>query len=226
MFAASSNYTFAQTWRPMGSDTQPATDVAAAAEAIRTILKSQYHASLAMLGETIRRCPDEIWFARDHLNAFWQIAYHTLFFAHAYMQPTQEDFKPWEGHQADVQNPDAIPGPPDPDSTVPLIPEPYSRDEVLKYWAICDAMVNDAVDAIDVLSPDSGFWRYPIPKLEHQLVNIRHIQHGAAQLADRLRAAAGIGIDWAGARRARAAESPAAQPAATSPTEASPAEAS
>jgi hypothetical protein len=61
-------------------------------------------------------------------------------------------------------------------------------------------MIDGAVDAMDVLASGSGFSWYPIPKLEHQVVNIRHIQHGAAQLADRVRAAADAGVDWVGAR--------------------------
>jgi hypothetical protein len=60
-------------------------------------------------------------------------------------------------------------------------------------------MVDDAIDALDLHSPESGFSWYRVSKLEHQIVNIRHIQHGAAQLADRLRSAAGVGIDWVGA---------------------------
>jgi antitoxin (DNA-binding transcriptional repressor) of toxin-antitoxin stability system len=38
-------------------------------------------------------------------------------------------------------------------------------------------------------------------KLEHQLVNIRHIQHHTAQLMDRLRASEDIGVKWVGAGR-------------------------
>jgi len=72
---------------------------------------------------------------------------------------------------------------------------------VLEYWSFCDGMIDGIVDAMDVLSPESGFWWYPIPKIEHQIVNIRHIQHHTAQLADRVRTAANVGIDWVGARR-------------------------
>jgi hypothetical protein len=43
-------------------------------------------------------------------------------------------------------------------------------------------------------------------KLEHQFVNIRHIQLHGAQLADRLRSAADIGIKWVGGRPAVASE--------------------
>jgi hypothetical protein len=72
---------------------------------------------------------------------------------------------------------------------------------VLEYWIVCDQMVDTAVDAIDLPSQESGFSWYPIPKLEHQLVDIRHIQHHAAQLADRIRASADIGIRWVSHRR-------------------------
>jgi hypothetical protein len=176
-------------------------------EALRTILKSQYHATLTMLRETIQRCPDDVWFSTEHVNAFWQIAYHALFFAHLYLQPNEAAFRSWEHHQADVQNPDGIGGPPDPNSTRPLIPEPYTKAEVLAYWSVCDQMVDSAVDALDLQSPDSGFHWYKVPKLEHQIVNIRHIEHHMAQLADRLRSSSGIGIQWVGARRGTKATS-------------------
>lgn len=176
------------------------TTEAAPDAAIRAALTSQYHAALAMLGDGIRKCPDTLWYSDAHATACWQIAYHTLFFTHLYIQVNEAAFRPWEGHRADNQYPDGIAGPPDPESDLPLLPEPYTKDEVLAYWQFCDDMVNSAVDEMDVLTAESGFHWYPIPKLEHQIVNIRHIQHGAAQLADRLRAAADVGVDWAGAR--------------------------
>jgi hypothetical protein len=173
----------------------------ASESALRTSLKSQYHAGLAMLHEAIVKCPDAVWASDAHKNAFWQIAYHTLFFTHLYLQPTVADFRPWKGHQGNVQHEDGIPGPADPKSTLPLVPSPYSKDDVLAYWGIVDGMVDAAVDALDLASPESGFYWYPIPKLEHQLVNLRHLQHHTAQLADRLRAAEDIGVRWVGSRR-------------------------
>ncbi|MEX2582950.1 MAG: hypothetical protein WD766_06740, partial [Gemmatimonadota bacterium] len=71
--------------------------------ALRGILKSQYHATLAMLRETIERCPDELWYGDDHPNACWQIAYHALYFTHLYLQPNEAAFRPWEHHQSRVQ---------------------------------------------------------------------------------------------------------------------------
>ncbi len=61
-------------------------------------------------------------------------------------------------------------------------------------------MVDGAVDALDLHNPQCGFPWYKTSKLEHQMVNLRHLQHHAAQLADRLRAALDIGIRWVGAR--------------------------
>lgn len=167
-------------------------------DAALAALKSQYHAALAMLGEAIEKCPDDLWASDRHTNRCWQVAYHTLFFAHFYSMPEEAAFTPWEGHRTGCQYPDAIPGPPDPESDLPLLPPPYSKDECRAYWSFCKEHVDGWLDAVDLASAESGFYWYPIPKLEHLLVNLRHIQHGAAQLADRLRAHSDVGVDWKG----------------------------
>jgi hypothetical protein len=167
---------------------------------LRTMLKSQYHAALAMLRETIEQCPEQLWVSDKHTNQFWQVAYHTLFFAHLYLLKDEASFEGWAGHQRDVQHPDGIAGPPDPKSPLPLIPRPYTKAETLAYWSICDQMVDAAIDRMDLESSDCGFHWYKMPKFEHQLVNLRHIQHHTAQLTDRLRSSLGIGTRWVGAR--------------------------
>jgi hypothetical protein len=165
---------------------------------LRDTFKRQYRAGLVMLLDATERCPDRLWDDATPTNAFWQIAYHTLFFTHFYLAPREAAFRPWAGHQGDVQHADGIAGPPAPGDTRPLLPTPYSKDDVAAYVAHVDAILDEAVDALDLLSPDSGFWWYRIPKLEHQLVNLRHLQHHAAQLADRVRAATGSGVEWVG----------------------------
>jgi len=168
---------------------------------VRAALKSQYHAALGMLRQTIEQCPDDLWLSTEHKNAYWQVAYHVLYFAHLYLMPDEAAFRPWKGHQSDVQHPDGIPGRADPNSSFPLIPKPYTKSQVLAYWSICDETVDPALDTLDLNSADSGFSWYKMPKLEHQIVNIRHIQHHMAQLADRLRFATDTGTRWIGARR-------------------------
>jgi len=168
----------------------------ASQHAMKSALKSQYHAGLAMLRQAVEECPDALWEDETPTNAFWQIAYHALFFTHLYLMPRLEDFRPWPGHQSDVQHEDGIPGPADPESELPLIPDPYSRKDVLAYCDFCEALVDEAVDALDLDSPESGFHWYLVPKVEHQLVNLRHMQHHTAQLADRLRSTVDRGVRW------------------------------
>lgn len=169
---------------------------------LKNALKSQYHASFAMLRDTIERCPDDLWLSTAPRNAYWQIAYHVLFFTHLYLMPDEAAFVPWKGHQSQVQHPNGIGGPPDPNSKLPLLANPYTKAEALDYLQICDRMVDEAVDQLDLDSPSCGFYWYKMSKLEHQFVNIRHLQHHTAQLADRLRAATDTGVRWVGGKLA------------------------
>src|SRR6185503_7903444 len=142
------------------------TQTSVATDEIRKIIKSQYHASLAMLRETIDRCPAELWMSSASTNAFWQIAYHAAFFAHLYLLTNAQAFRPWAEHQSDTQNEDGLPGPPDPKSSLPLIPKPYTQTQVLTYLDITDRMVDEAVNSVDVHSPDCGFpWYKGVNKL-------------------------------------------------------------
>jgi hypothetical protein len=178
-----------------------------ATEMLRTAFKSQYHAALAMLKDAIERCPDELWVSGEYLNPYWRIAYHTLYFTHLYLQPHVAAFRPWEHHQTGIQDMDDVPAPPEilELTELPHRPPrtglPYTKTQVLAYWNVCELMIDDAVDALDLLSAESGFSWYKVSKTEHQIVNIRHIQHHTAQLGDRLRKEENIGIDWVGARR-------------------------
>jgi hypothetical protein len=162
---------------------------------MRSALKSQYHAALAMLRQAVDRCPDELWTAAGHPSPFWQVAYHAVFFTHLYLQPDEEAFRPWELHREEYQFLGNVPWPP---YCPPKLGEPYSKSQVLEYWRVCDAMVDAAVDQLDLEAEECGFWWYKMPKLEHQMMNIRHIQHHAAVLADRLPADIAEALDWVG----------------------------
>ena len=176
-------------------------------EALRAVLKSQYHATLAMLRQAVERCPDDLWTSREAENPFWRVAYHTLYYTHLYLQPRAEDFRAWEHHQTNIQHMDDIPAPPEIEAVLepahrpPQTGAPYAKAEILAYWDVCDAMVDAAVEALDLMSPRSGFSWSGASKMEHQVSSVRHIQHHTAQLSDRLRAATGAGVDWVGSRR-------------------------
>jgi hypothetical protein len=172
---------------------------------IPATLKSQYHATLAMLRQAIEACPETLWHERMGPSAPWQIAYHALYFTHLYLQTHLDAFEPWEGHQTGIQHEDGFSGPtPDHvDPALPELPDPYTKAQVLAYWEHCDRMVDTWVDEMDLASPDSGFFWYRVSKLEHQLINLRHLAHHTGQLADRVRVGADHGIRWIGARPPR-----------------------
>ena len=153
---------------------------------LKPALKGQYHAALDMLKGAIEACPDSLWVGGRPPRSFWRLAYHTLFFTHMYLQIRYEDFKPWELHRDEVESDQ---------ERERLDARPYSREEILTYWGLVDSMVDPQLDAIDLSSTESGFSFYKIPKLDHIILNIRHIQEHAGQLRDRL-LEAGIDQKW------------------------------
>ena len=119
------------------------------------MLKSQYHAALTMLRDAIEQCPDAEWVSRHHKNAFWQVAYHVLFFTHLYLQQNETTFVLWSQHHGDD---DGTRG------------EPYSRAQVLEYWSFVD----QAVDGGFARSRKPGEW---IPVVQHVQARASAGQH-------------------------------------------------
>ncbi|HLJ93513.1 MAG TPA: DinB family protein [Gemmataceae bacterium] len=163
---------------------------------IRSALKSQYRAALKMLHEVIEKCPDGMWNdPADHAAPFWRVAYHTLFYTHFYLQQTQEAFRPWARHCEEAEFISSVPWEP---HRPPKTCEPFTRNDLLEYCNECLAMIDVGVDTLDLSAPQCGFPWYKMSVLEHQIVNIRHLQHHTAALASRLRREACIGIHWVG----------------------------
>jgi hypothetical protein len=153
---------------------------------LKPALKGQYHAALDMLRGAIEACPDSIWLGGVPPRSFWRLAYHTLFFTHLYLQVQMDDFVAWELHRDEVESDE---------ERERLDATPYSRAEILAYWDLVDAMVDPQIDLVDLNSKESGFSWYSIPKLDHILLNMRHVQEHAGQLRDRL-LEAGIDQRW------------------------------
>jgi hypothetical protein len=163
----------------------------------RKIIKSQYHAALKMLEEAIFNCPDSLWDHPAHINRFWHTAFHALFYTHLYLQPTEEDFIPWEKHESSFRS---LADNASPDEGVKHAREPYRKDELLEYLALCLDEVSRQVDILD-LEAASGFYWLPFNKLELQFYNIRHIQHHTGELYNRLEAEEGLELDWVGLQK-------------------------
>jgi hypothetical protein len=152
---------------------------------VSAVLKSQYRAALSMMQQAIERCPDALWLSKEgHDCPYWQIAFHALFFTHFYLQKNESSMTRWAKHRGENDEMGAPTG------------EPYTKAEMIEYLEFCRGMLDGALAAMDLASPDCGFPWYTQGKLEHQINNIRHLQHHAAQLGDRLRGATGKGLDW------------------------------
>ena len=163
-------------------------------DTMKRVLKSQYLAALEMLRRAIRRCPETLWDDPAFKNRFWRVAYHTLFYADLYLSRSEKEFKPWEKHRDEVNFLGAIPWKPKGRAKKFA---PYSRKEVLEYLQRVAESVEARVESVDLNEP-SGFSWLRFSKLELQIYNIRHIQHHAAQLIERVRQGTGKGVEWVG----------------------------
>jgi len=161
----------------------------------KALIRSQYHATLDMLEEAIRTCPESLWADTSYTNAFWHVAYHAVFYTHLYLSDSLEGFVSWSKGRPEYEFlGDSLPWAP---QQKPNIGEPYTADEVLEYMTFCRQVVEDTIPTVD-LEAASGFEWLPFTKLELQFYNIRHTQHHTGQLSERLRKSAGTGIGWVG----------------------------
>ena len=145
----------------------------------KQVIQSQYLAALAMLKQVIVKCPPSIWDAAGDNFKFWSKSYHTMYYAHLYLQNSEKDFVQWEKHH-------------DPDGGVP-----FTKDEILEYLSFVEKQVMEQVPTTD-LEAESGFHWYPVNKLEMQFINIRHIQQHAGELFECLGTRENIKLDWVG----------------------------
>ena len=148
---------------------------------------SQFLAALEMLRNAITACPETLWDRPADQNRFWHVAYHTLFYAHLYLQKARESFRPWAKHRQGHERFDRPPTDPG--------YEPYSKADLLEYLEFCWQEVRDRTAQLDPEAP-SGFHWLPFSKLETHLYNIRHVQQHTGELMERL-GQAGIEVkDW------------------------------
>jgi hypothetical protein len=160
---------------------------------VRAALKTQHHAALGMLRQTIELSPDDLWTSEAHPNRFWHVVYHALFYGHLYLVQNEKAFTPWEHHREEHQFLGKVPWPPHHEVR---LGEPYAKEDLLAYLDEVDGMVDPVVADLDLDTEDCGFWWYDLPKLDHELLCIRHTQHHVGQLAERLRVEAGLGLEW------------------------------
>ena len=135
---------------------------------IKSILQSQYLASLAMLKQAVIKCPPDAWDNPQDRDKFWFVTYHTLRYTHIYLKAQDKGFPRWEARRHSQQG------------------DPFSKEEILEKLALVEQDVVEQVRLMD-LDGKSGYAWIPTNKLELQFDNIRHIQQHTGELYERLR---------------------------------------
>ncbi len=168
---------------------------------LRSALKEQYHAGLAMFRQCIERCPNDRWVnPSGDARAFWRIAFHNAYFTHLYLGQGESAFgRPpkeltvgrREEFEAMWQAPFDLEPYELPPDTVAL-----SQSELADYVVFIDGLIDPTVDDLDLDTANSGFsWYKGIGKTSHQLLNLRQLQGHVGQLSELLMLR-GIDIDW------------------------------
>jgi hypothetical protein len=156
----------------------------------------QFGAAIDMLENAIVACPDLLWSDRSRQPEFWQLAYHTLFWLDLYLSDSLDGFAPPAPFTLDELDEESKP------------PErPYARDDVRDYLRHgrrkCRAYLDELTD--QKMRARSPFAWTEFTVAELLLYNLRHVQHGAAQLNLMLRQTRTSAPAWV-ARTAHGAE--------------------
>lgn len=153
---------------------------------VRTALKSQYKGGLEMLRQCIERCPDHLWHSGEFPRTIDRIATHAIFFTDLYLRQNVDAHENWQGITPDYANLD--------DDALPDMH--IDKERLLSYLEYVYGDVDKVVEGLDLDTEDPGFYWYEnICKMEHQLMNLRHLQGHVGQLSELLMAN-GIDIDW------------------------------
>jgi hypothetical protein len=162
----------------------------------REAVWGQFGAAIDMLENAMVACPDSLWSDRSRQPEFWQLAYHTLFWLDLYLSDSLEGFAPPAPFTLGELDPEATP-----------MERPYTRDELQGYLRHGRRKCREF---LDTLTEEKARLRSPFAWTEFTvaellLYNLRHVQHGAAQLNLMLRQARTSAPAWV-ARTARGAD--------------------
>ena len=152
---------------------------------------SQHKAALKMLMDTIVKCPDSLWDSGEYEVAYWRIVYHALFYISFYSSESPDQFVPWPKHQVNYNYLGnlSLEGQPF------VITDIYSKANMLDCAEYIMGRLGAAVASTDFASR-CGFEWLEMNNLEKHLYTIRHTQHHAGQLIERLHFTGIKGIRW------------------------------
>jgi uncharacterized damage-inducible protein DinB len=142
-------------------------------ETVKTIIWKQFGASIDMLENAIRACPEALWGDRSQKPEFWYIAFHTLFYIDLYLSESAAGFTPPAPFTLDEMDERG------------LLPERvYTKEELQSYLQHgrekCRATIASMTE--EKANRRCGFEWLDLSVAETLLYNMRHVQHHAGQL--------------------------------------------
>ncbi len=159
-------------------------------------LWQQFGATIDMLDNALRTCPDELWHAPvwllspddpPGLSDYWYLGYHTLFWLDLYLSGAVEGFTPPAPFTLAELDPAG------------LLPErPYTKDELRTYLAHCRQKCKNVIDELtdERARQICTFMWGEVTFAALLLDNMRHVQEHAAQLSLFLGQQRGLGARW------------------------------
>ncbi len=142
-------------------------------EKIQGVLLFQFTASLQMLENAIRACPDKVWGSKISYYEFWYYAYHTIFWTDFYLSNIpEEEFTPPVPFTLGEFEADVLP------------PRVYTQTELLEYLEFVKTKCSTHISSLsnENMMQHLKIGRREYSLLEWVLYNMRHVQHHAAQL--------------------------------------------
>ena len=140
---------------------------------LRAVLWQQFGAAIDMLENALVDCPDELWGDRSRKPEFWYLVYHTLFWLDLYLSESIEGFSPPAPFTLDELDPAGL-----------LPDRVYTKDELRSYLQHGREKCRATIEALteERAHKHCSFGWGEVSVAELLLYNMRHVQHGAAQL--------------------------------------------
>jgi len=134
----------------------------------RESLWKQFGASIDMLENTVKMCPEDLW---DNDSKFWYIAYHALFYLDYYLTTEPDNFMPPSPFTLSEF-----------DENGALPERVYTKEELLSYINFCKDKCHDLIaDLTEEKAEQKWANKYRNYSLyELLLYNMRHVQHHGA----------------------------------------------
>jgi hypothetical protein len=139
----------------------------------KSIIWGQFGAAIDALENAIVACPEDLWFDSARRMQYWYLVSHTLFWLDYYLTDPRVEFSPPEPIGLEELDPAGV-----------MPPRAYTKDELLAYLEFgrnkCRTTIMGLTDELAEVRKDFG--KLSLRFGELLLYNMRHVQHGVAQL--------------------------------------------